>query len=231
MTPTDRTAYEYSFLLPDLRCITFSVIIDPLSHEIATCPIIAPAWARLEFHQCAPCTLKVEEHPYCPVALSISDLVTTFKATPSHVECTVSCRSPDRTVMKETKIQEGLTSILGLLIAISGCPIMEFFKPLARFHLPFATVDESIFRIVAMYMLRKYYQNEGMVRDHFSLGDIKDHYALVRLVNKGIFDRVHSVTQFDADKNAIITLNSLGQILEMEIDSNLESLAHLFKPQ
>lgn len=230
MTTPDR-AYEYTFLLPDRRCITFSVIVDQVSHQIATCPIIAPAWARLQFHQCAPCTLKVEEHPYCPVALSISDLVTTFKDTASHVSCTVFCVSPERTVIKETKIQEGLTSILGLLIAISGCPIMEFFKPLARFHLPFATVDESIFRIVAMYMLRKYYQNEGTTKDHFSLRDIKDHYALVQQVNKGIFDRIHSVTQFDADKNAIITLNSLGQILEMEIDSNLESLAHLFKPQ
>jgi hypothetical protein len=102
------------------------------------------------------------------------------------------------------------------------------YKPLARFHLPFATVDESIFRIVAVYMLRQYYRKDASKDDQFLLNDIKKHYSLVKQVNRGILKRILSISDLDADKNAIVTLSSLGQILEMEIDANLESLQHLF---
>ena len=220
--------YFYTFSLPDQRNIEFTVAIEPISQHINNCPLAPPAWARLEFHQCPPCPLQVEKHPYCPVVLSISDLVTTFKNTASFAKCRVTCVTPERTMMKDTTVQEGLASILGLLMAISGCPIMDFFKPLAQFHLPFASVDESIFRIVAVYMLRQYYRKGNTLNHQFLLDDIKAHYGLVKQVNKGILDRILSITDLDADKNAIVTLASLGQILEMEIDANLESLHHLF---
>lgn len=222
-------SYVYTFLLPDLGKIDFTVTIDPISQLINTCPRIAPGWAHLEYHQCPPCPLRSTEHPFCPVALSIADLVTTFKDIASYVRCTVTCISPERTVSKHTVVQEGLASILGLLMAISGCPIMDFFRPLAQFHLPFATVDESIFRVVAVYMLRQYYRKDRAMSDRLSLDDIRNHYALIKQVNKGILRRIQSITDQDADKNAIITLSSLGQILEMEIDANLESLHHLFR--
>jgi hypothetical protein len=227
MPTVDRT-YIYTFLFPTDDTINFTVTIDPATQQINTCPIVAPEWARLQFHQCAPCPLQQEEHFFCPVALSIAELVTTFKKIASFVKCTVLCVSPERTVSKETIVQEGLASILGLLMAVSGCPIMDFFKPLARFHLPFATVDESIFRIVSVYMLRQYYRKDVSLNDRDFLEDIKDRYALVKEVNKGILERILNITELDADKNAIVTLSSLGQILEMEIDANLESLQHLF---
>lgn len=220
--------YTYTFLLADQRKIDFTITIDPISQQVNTCPLVAPVWARLLFHQCPPCPLRSTKHPFCPAALCIADLVTTFKNTASYVKCSVTCVSPERSVMKKTIVQEGLASILGLLMAISGCPVMNFFKPLARFHLPFATVDESIFRIVTVYMLRQYYRKDGAMDNHFLLEDMKKHYALVKQVNKGILERIKSITDLDADKNAIITLSSLGQILEMEIDANLESLRHLF---
>ena len=225
----DRT-YIYTFLFAAHGTINFTVTIDSATQQINTCPIVAPEWARLRYHQCAPCPLRHEEHPFCPVALSIAELVTAFKDIASFVKCTVRCVSPERTVSKETIVQEGIASILGLLMAVSGCPIMDFFKPLARFHLPFATVDESIFRIVSVYMLRQYYRKDVSQKDRDFLDDIKDRYALVKKVNKGILERILSITELDADKNAIVTLSSLGQILEMEIDTNLESLQHLFLP-
>ena len=220
--------YIYDFLLPNDQKITFSVGIDPITGQINTCPLAPPAWARLEFHQCKPCPLKQTEHPFCPIALGISDLVTTFKNTASYVPCTVTCTSRERTVCKKTTVQEGLASIFGLLMAISGCPIMVFFKPLAHFHLPFATVDESLFRIVAVSLLGQYFRRSDPPDTRFDLRQIKSHYALVQQINKGIFQRIQSITDLDADNNAIINLNSLGQILEIEIDTHIKSLHHLF---
>ena len=220
--------YIYDFLLANEQKITFTVGINPFTGLINTCPLAPPTWARLEFHQCAPCPLKHTEHRFCPIALGISDLVTTFKDTASYVPCTVTCTSTERTVCKKTTVQEGLASILGLLMAISGCPVMIFFKPLARFHLPFSTVDESLFRIVALSLLGQYFRSSNSLDARFDLCDIKNHYALVQQINKGILSRIQSISDLDADNNAIITLNSLGQILELEIDTNIESLQTLF---
>jgi hypothetical protein len=220
--------YIYTFLFADRHTITFTVALDAISQEVNTCPLVPPAWARLCYHQCPPCPLHDAEHPFCPVALAVADLVTTFKDTASYIKCTVSCVSPERTVVKETSVQEGLSSILGLLMATSGCPVMDFVKPLARFHLPFASVEESIFRAVSVYMLRLYYRKDRDQEEVLSLHDIKKHYALVKQVNKGLLQRIRSITDLDADNNAIITLTSLSQILEMEIDANLESLQYLF---
>ncbi len=220
--------YSYTFLFPDGHKKTFNIKLNADSQLINKIVEHPPSWTKLEHHQCTPCPLTVLKHPLCPAAFAISSLVSGFKGTRSYSSCVVECTSFARKVTKETSVQDGLASILGLLLATSGCPIMDFFKPLARFHLPFSTVDETIFRVFATYMLKQYYlHNKGQAGD-FTLHKIKKHYKLVNLVNKGILARIGDIAEHDADQNAIVTLNSLAQILDMEIDTNLESLQHLF---
>lgn len=224
---TSARVYEYIFTLPERDIVSFTVSLDSISHYITTCPAVPPEWSRLPYHQCTHCPLTVERHPFCPVALAIADLVTSFRDTASYDQCTVTCISSERTVSKKTTVQEGLASILGLLMATSGCPIMDFFRPMARFHLPFSSVEESIFRIVAMYMLRQYYRR-GSNDTRDPLDEIRIHYSQVKLVNVGILERIRNISALDADKNALVTLTSLAQILELEIETNLESLQSLF---
>lgn len=57
---------------------------------------------------------------------------------------------------------------------------------------------------------------------------IQDHYDEVQQVNEGILKRINMTSEMDADKNAIITLNSLAQILVMEVDEDLDSFKRLF---
>jgi hypothetical protein len=220
--------YVYTFRFPKNRRTTFTININPITNLIHCRPTNTSFWTALDYHQCQICPLELQNNQFCPVALTIDDLVTTFKKTASYTLCTVVCIAPERTYTKATHVQDGLASILGLLMAVSGCPIMDFFKPLARFHLPFSSVDESIFRIVGLSMLWQHYKKSDLVEPQH-LGDIiKSRYALVQQVNKGILERINSISELDADKNAIVTLNSLGQILEMELETNIESLHHLF---
>lgn len=219
--------YTYTFAFPDRAAISFTVSLNSISHYINTCPMVPPEWCRLLSHQCEPCTLAADQNPFCPVALNIAELVTAFKDIVSYAPCNVSCSSLQRTVTKDSTVQEGLASILGLLMATSGCPVMDFFRPMARFHLPFSTVDESLFRIVSMYLLRQYYLQPTHGQKN-PLRDIKSHYAQVKLVNAGMLKRILNISALDADKNAIVTLSSLAQILEMEVDTNLESLQNIF---
>lgn len=227
MESTPRT-YHYIFDFPDGRTMSYDVSLDSVSQYINSCPSSPPLWAKLEYHQCSVCPLNEADFDYCPVALSISTLVTEFGSTVSYSACTVSCIAPERSVTKDTTIQDGLASILGLLMATSGCPVMEPLRPLARFHLPFSTIDETIFRFVSAYMLRQYYLHSENIRGDFDLKNIKEHYSLVKLVNKGMLERITDISKRDADKNAIVNLNSLAQILEFEVDDNFETLSYLF---
>lgn len=227
MESTPRT-YQYTFEFPDGRKKSFSVSLDSISQCANSCPSPPPMWARLEYHQCQVCPLTQGEYHFCPVAVSISTLIAEFSTTVSYSACKVSCVAPERTMSKETTVQDGLASILGLLMATSGCPIMEPLRPLARFHLPFSTVDESLFRFLAAYMIRQYYIHSLSDKGDFNLRNIKKHYSLVRQVNKGMLQRIMDISKRDADKNAIVNLNSVAQILDFEADDNFETLSYLF---
>lgn len=227
MESASRT-YQYTFDFPDGRKTSFVVSLDSISQCANSCPLPPPPWARLEHHQCEVCPLLQDDYLFCPVAVSISTLIAEFSSTVSYSACKVSCVAPERTIVKETTVQDGLASILGLLMATSGCPIMEPLRPLARFHLPFSTVDESLFRFLAAYMIRQYYLHTKRDKGDFDLKNIKEGYSLVRQVNKGMLKRIMDISKRDADKNAIVNLNSVAQILEFEADDNFETLSYLF---
>ena len=54
-----------------------------------------------------------------------------------------------------------IRSLIGLIMALSGCPHMEFFKPLARFHLPWASLEETTLRSASIYLLMQFFKNPG----------------------------------------------------------------------
>ena len=188
-------------------------------------------WTILSTHQCSCCRLDRKTTAHCPVAVSIADLVSSFKDILSHESCTVSCITVERTVSKETIVQDGLSSIMGIIMATSGCPTMDVLRPMARFHLPFATVDESMFRSISVYLLNQFFIEKESGKGDFQLHKIKQYWHQIEKVNEGILNRIKSATDLDADRNAIVILNSLAQILNMEIDDDLSSLSSIFFPE
>ncbi len=187
-----------------------------------------PEWTHLGIARCKCCKLELSEHDFCPIAKNLADLVFAFKETPSHKACLVSCISAARTCSKETTVQEGLASIMGIIMATSGCPSMAILKPMACFHLPFATVEETMYRSASAYLLRQYFSHKQGESCDFFMHRIEGHYEEVQTVNEGILKRINMTSKMDADKNAIVTLNALAQILVMEVDEDLESFRRLF---
>lgn len=99
---------------------------------------------------------------------------------------------------------------------------------MARFHLPFATIEETTVRSASMYLLAQYFKYKNSKSMHFDFKKLEKHYARVKLVNEGLLARVNSVGSEDADKNAIVTLHSISQFLSMEIDYSLSGLEYIF---
>ena len=115
-------------------------------------------------------------------------------------------------------------------MATGNCPVMDFFKPMARFHLPFSTIQETIFRSTSVYLLRQYFEVQRGKTPDLKLEKLDELYERVQMVNLGILARTKNVVKKDAEQNAIIILNALAQMLSMEISDNLYSIEYLFTP-
>jgi len=166
--------------------------------------------------------------PYCPIALNIADIVEEFKDMLSTEECKIRCWTQERTYLKKTSITEGITSLFGIIMATSDCPILDFLKPMARFHLPFSTAEETTVRATSLFLLRLYFETGKESFPSNAISRFEDHYAQVKIINEGLFKRISTVGNEDADKNAIVMLHSLSQLLCMETSYSLSSLEYLF---
>jgi|GEM_PF-106888 len=220
----------------DLRCSDglekqFRVRLNPLTFSIIPFEAeSAPTWTALTYEQCECCTLDAATTATCPIAVNISEIVEEFKDRTSTEECKVRCRTPERVYLKKTNLMEAITSIFGIIMATSGCPVLDVFRPMARFHLPFSTGEETPFGAVSMFLLRDYFNNDQGTSPAEAMTSLENHYARVKQVNEGLYARITSISSEDADKNAIVMLHSLSQLLCMEANCNLNSLAYLFKP-
>ncbi len=116
-----------------------------------------PGWARIANCRCQHCQLDQNGVQYCPIAVNTSDVVDFFKAYTSYDKVEVVVITEDRSYSKKTTIQKALGSLVGVYMAASGCPSMERLKPMVRFHLPFATAEETVFRSVGAYLLGQYF--------------------------------------------------------------------------
>lgn len=187
-----------------------------------------PSWTKLEHNQCEHCPLNKKDVEYCPVATNISEIVEAFTEETSFNKVEISVETRERTYIKNTDMQTGLFGVMGLIMATSECPSLSFLRPMARFHLPFATIEETLIRSVSFFLLGHYINNKED-KNTFSLEKLSEYYLNIKKVNRGFSKRVKSVAKKDADINALIILYNFSEYLSIEISENLSSLEKYFK--
>ena len=224
---------SYSFEFPDGKTRTYDIRLDAETLALVPDPNASsapPAWTRLDRCRCSICPLSESAHPHCPIAINVADLVDHFKTDSSTAPVLVRVTTEERTYLKQTQAQYGLLSILGIIMATSGCPVMNFLKPMARFHLPFSTHEETLIRSISIYLLRQYFRKRAGHEPDIDLRELEAKYVQVQKVNEGLLARIRSVvSQGDAEGNAILILHAFSQILSHEISQNLESIEYLFQ--
>jgi Domain of unknown function (DUF6901) len=222
---------DYLFCFEDGRRKAFTVRLDPRRlTRIRPKTNTPPAWARRDYHQCSCCPLPPDPSAHCPTAADMADVIQDFSGVMSYDTCQVRCVTPERTYLKKTAVMTGLASLLGLVMATSGCPPMAFLVPMARFHLPFASIEETLLRSTSIFLLRQYFEHKNGNHPDLDLNRLRAHYDDLQVINKGILARIQQVCSNDCDKNAIFSFHSMAQLFSMEIDLNLGSLAYLFDP-
>jgi hypothetical protein len=222
---------QYRFWLEDGREEIFQFRLDPISLEIASSwKNELPEWTNLEYHQCANCPLEAGGGARCPAAVSMVALVDRFTALLSYDRASVEVTTSERVVRRESAIQQGICSIMGLLMATSRCPMTGFFKSMARFHLPFASTEETIWRATSTYLLAQYFkQREGGEPDLVFDGLVRI-YNDILTVNASFVKRLRSACKGDSMANAIILLDMFAQSMPSAIGESLEEIRCLFVP-
>lgn len=226
--PTYSVTYKIRI---DEETTTFQLDMDastlmPLDDKI---PDPLPDWARLEHHQCPNCPLTPVESPHCPLATRLVGVIEPLGDFRSHRVVDLEVDVPGRSLKQQAPLQQCLGSLMGLLIASSGCPHTRFLRPMARYHQPLSTPDETIYRATAMYcMAQLFRQRKGLTTD-FDLEKLNDRFEQLQTVNASVADRLRSICKDDSAINAVVLLDSSAKLLPLTSDRSLANIQALFE--
>ena len=214
---------EYEFTLADGRVHRF--VVGGGEERPTTAEL--PGWTRLTFHQCANCPLSLEDTRRCPPAADVFRIAERFADKLSYERVHVRVQRGGRSYEIDCDVQTGLGSLLGLVMASSGCPILAQLQGLARFHLPFAEFEETLFRTVGLYLVRQYFVARDGGDADFELAGLARLYDDLQEVNRAFKRRIEGVSPRDASINAVTMLFSLSALVQMSLDSGLEQLRQI----
>ncbi|MBT8342023.1 MAG: hypothetical protein HKP58_14860 [Desulfatitalea sp.] len=222
---------EYRFKMESEDIDLFQIVLDPNSLQTTNiAPDPAPEWTALDFFQCPNCPLDAAESPRCPAALNMVPLVRRFDRLLSYDETMVIVVAEERYVYNKTTVQRGVCSLMGLLMATSGCPLTAFFKPMARFHLPFASTEETIWRATSSYLLAQYFRCQANRVADTTFHGLSDLYDKIQIVNMAFAKRLRSTCKHDSMVNAIILLDMFAKSMPTAIEDSLDEIRYLFEP-
>ena len=186
-----------------------------------------PEWARLEVEQCSCCPLSGDT-PYCPAAVALSGLMVHFGSLLSYAKVDATVETGGRTIHATVPVQKVLSSLLGLVMGTSGCPILAKFLPMAHFHLPFASTEETTFRAVGAYLMAQYFAHRGGGTPDWDLDGLKTFYEDVHTINRAMVARLRGHFEGDAGVNAVAILDLFAHYLPLAVDEQLGELRPLF---
>jgi uncharacterized protein DUF6901 len=226
---TNVLTYCYQFRLPEKEPVRIDLRINKQTTSLICAAVThLPNWVDLAYQQCPNCPLKAEESPHCPVARNLIPLIDVCSAMASYQELDVRIKTPDRVIAAKTTAQRAVSSVLGLVMATSDCPHTGYLKPMARFHLPLASEEESIYRTTSMFLLAQYFRSRQGLAHRYDLSGLMDIYANLKIVNKSMAQRLRGAIEQDAAVNAVILLDLLTQTVTWSIEDGLEEIADLF---
>ena len=219
----------YRFQVDNGTTEEFELNINKPGMELLTDrPKDMPEWARLGFQQCPHCPLSVQRHLYCPAAEKLVTLMKKFGSLVSYHKVRLEVITEERMIAQQTTVQRAVGSLMGVIMATSGCPHMAFFKPMARFHLPLASEDETIFRAASMYMLAQYFRYKNKFDVDIKLDGLRQIYENTQLLNRYFAERLRVASKTDSVLNAIVELDVYAQTMTIVIQEQMGELSYLF---
>lgn len=219
---------SYKFTLDDGKTVDF--VVDRSREWTSEMDNAEHApWARLEFHQCSNCPLSTDDCKHCPAAVDLEPVASKFSDMVSIEKVHVEVRTEERVYSQDCDAQTGLRSLTGLIMSTSGCPILQQLRVLAEMHLPFATLDETIFRICGAYLIREYLQMKSGETPDWEMSNLLKFFVELQTLNQSFKNRLNNAVQRDANLNALGTLFFISIGLQMSLEENLQEFRKYFQ--
>jgi len=220
---------RYDLTLPDGQRLEFAFEFDERFALLAKPRESWPEWTRLDFNKCDNCPLPATAALRCPLAASLVDVVEATRALVSHSTVSVEVVVGDRKTTVIATAMDALRSLIGLLIPASGCPRTAFFRPMARFHVPFSDPVETLYRATSMFRLAQHLRESRGLEVRPGLGGLVEIYGEINVVNRHLTERLRATVDKDSALNAVVLLDVFAQLLPMQLDEPLDELAALFE--
>jgi len=229
-TNSSKSVLTYHLTLSDNRTLEYHFNQSEEGIRLVEADNLVPEnWMALEHHQCSNCTLNKKEQPLCPIATNLSVLLKDWHDSISYDEVELNVVSKLRTTSATTTAQKALSSLLGLIMATSDCPRTQFFRPMAQFHLPLASSEETSFRAISTHLITQFFRKlDGQKNIEFDLQGLLDIYNNMHTVNVFLKKRLESAVEKDAALNAVVILDLFAITLPTYLDDELEKLKPLF---
>ncbi len=226
-TVSDDNKILYIFQIEDKQTLHFQVDINR-KYTAKDVPEEHHFWTELSYNQCKNCVLCLQEYRYCPVATDLQEIIEGFSSLFSYSTTSVIVITPEREYRKTCNIQTGLQSLVGLVMATSTCPILSKLKPLAKFHLPFATPEDTLFRTVGSYLIQQYFIHSEGGHPDMELKDLKAFYQDLEKLNTSFGNRIRSASEKDASLSALVKLGFFSLMVCASLEKQLDDLKTAF---
>lgn len=226
---TDPNRIEYKFGLGTEEII-FSIDTEEVS-ETAQPPQDAnsyPKWTQLKESQCPNCPLSTKNCRHCPAAVRVHEVLETFKGSTSVEQIELTVTTHRRIYKQVCDLQSALNSMLGLQMATSGCPILEHLRVMATFHIPFCTLEETLYRSVSAYLTQQFFIYKDGGEPDWDLHGLKEFYVELETLNEAFSERIKSIEESDALSNAIVMFFAASVVVADSIDEELREYKDYF---
>lgn len=220
-TSEEVLTYTYKFVFNNGKEKKYIVNLNPKTLKLIKDDKPShPNWTELKNFKCTHCPLNEDEHQHCPVALNLDDIISFFSDTNSYEEVEVVVETSERKYIKNTSVQVGVGGLIGVIMPTSGCPIMGRLKPLVRYHLPFATIDETEFRVFSMFLLGQYIIMRKGEKPDWDLNGLKQLYDDIQTLNLNVAKKIADLEAKDASINAVVVLNNFANSVSFCLDED-----------
>ena len=224
--------YTYKFKFKNNTEKVFKVFIDPDTMEtIRDESKENPEWAKLKNFHCDNCAVKSNSEAFCPVALSLSDIIEFFSNIPSYEEAELEVTTPERTYSKTTSVQVGVGGLIGILMPTSGCPTMGKLKTISKIPftplLQFRKLNSEYFPCTS---LAQYFRMKHGKKTDWDMNYLKTMYEEIQRLNVNIAKKIANLEKMDASINAVVVLNNFADSITFSLDDDdLSQIEFLFK--
>ncbi|HXA34705.1 MAG TPA: hypothetical protein VNW26_00100 [Steroidobacteraceae bacterium] len=216
----------YRFDLPDGSAKTLEFAFDAVDFKMLKAPPDSPPfWTELTFSRCANCPLDERLNPHCPAALQLASALEPLNALVSFDTVGVTVTQAERTMYAQTSAQQAMSSVIGLVMATSGCPWTDHLRPMARFHLPFASEAETVYRSIGMFLLARAIAGSDESQGFAALESL---YENLHVVNRDMSRRLGAAARTDPARNAMALLDAYTTLLPEALARSLDELSPLF---